>query len=181
LATTVRLFGQRRTSALVIIGGSESPSPTQKSTSDKPSPTTSPNGISTPSPIQAGMTTNCDEFYLVTDNDGCYGIEKKYSIALQDFCTWNPAVGDTCMKLFPANHVCVSTIGVGPTTLITVTTSTSTKPYKFLLHALSTCLKANTYVLLVQLRLRLQAWKWHRDPNAYLEWYDHQIARNCIW
>lgn len=113
-----------------IIGGSESPSPTPKSTSDKPSPTTSPNGISTPSSIQAGMTTNCDEFYLVKDNDGRYDIAKKYSIALRDFYTWNPAVGDTCMKLFSAKYVGVSTIGKGPTTLITVTTSTSTKPYE---------------------------------------------------
>lgn len=115
-----------------VIGGSQSPipssilspSPTPKPSS-KPSPTTSPNGVNTPSPIQSGMTSNCDQFYLVKDNDGCYDIAKKYGITLDQFYAWNPAVGNTCAALWPTNYVCVSIIGVNPTTFVTKTTLTS--------------------------------------------------------
>jgi LysM repeat protein len=112
-----------------VIGGSQSPSPTAKPT-NTPSPTTSPNGVNTPSPIQPGMTSSCDEFYLVKDKDTCYDIAKSRSITLDQLYAWNPTVGNTCAALWPGNYICVSIIGVSPTTLITMTTPTTTKPWQ---------------------------------------------------
>lgn len=76
------------------------------------------------------MTSNCDEFYLVKDKDTCYDIAKSCSITLDQFYALNPAVEITCAKLWPGNYVCVSIIGVSPTTLITMTTPTTTQPWE---------------------------------------------------
>jgi LysM repeat protein len=67
------------------------------------------------------MVSNCDEFYLVMKDDTCYDIAQKYSITLDRFYAWNPAVGAQCGSLWPENYVCVSIIGfpVSKTTLIT--------------------------------------------------------------
>ncbi|RYO12263.1 hypothetical protein AA0111_g12605 [Alternaria arborescens] len=101
--------------------------PTTKPTSTPPLKTTPAptptNGIATPKPIQTGMVSSCDEFYLVVKDDTCYNIAEKYSITLDQFYAWNPAVGTTCGKLWPENYVCVSIIGFpvssSKTTLIT--------------------------------------------------------------
>jgi LysM repeat protein len=73
------------------------------------------------------MVSNCDEFYLVKKDDDCYNIAQKYSISLDQFYAWNPAVGTNCATLWPENYVCVSTIGVQPTktTLVTSTAKTT--------------------------------------------------------
>ncbi|KAH7380031.1 hypothetical protein BKA66DRAFT_442362 [Pyrenochaeta sp. MPI-SDFR-AT-0127] len=87
-------------------------------TTNPPTPT---NGFTTPKPIQSGMVSNCDEFYLVIKDDNCYNIAQKYSITLDQFYAWNPAVGTQCGSLWPENYVCVSIIGfpVSKTTLLT--------------------------------------------------------------
>ena len=92
------------------------------STSIKPSPT---NGVTTPSPVQSGLVSNCDAFHLVTDNDSCWDISQKYAITLDQFYAWNPAVGSSCQALWVKNYVCVSTIGVDP---IKTTLTTTVKP-----------------------------------------------------
>lgn len=88
--------------------------------------TTAGNGVTTPTPIQTGMVTNCNKFYQVVSGDGCYDIAAAAGIALNDFYTWNPAVGNTCAGLWPDYYVCVGIIGSsGTTTTKTTTTTTS--------------------------------------------------------
>jgi LysM repeat protein len=72
-----------------------------------PTPTKAGNGIATPTPFQAGMTTNCKKFYKVVKDDGCWAISNTYGISLDDFYKWNPAVGGSCATLYPDNYVCV--------------------------------------------------------------------------
>ncbi|KAJ4386834.1 hypothetical protein N0V93_009732 [Gnomoniopsis smithogilvyi] len=76
-------------------------STTTPSTTTSTSTTGTATGIVTPTPTQIGMTTDCDAFYYVVPNDGCYDIAAEYGIALADFYTWNPAVGDDCSGLEP--------------------------------------------------------------------------------
>jgi hypothetical protein len=76
--------------------------PTKSSTSSSTSVATS-----TPTPIQAGMTKNCNSFYYVKSGDGCYDIADQHRISLNDFYSYNPAVGDDCSKLWPDYYVCV--------------------------------------------------------------------------
>ncbi|KAH7122762.1 hypothetical protein B0J11DRAFT_464848 [Dendryphion nanum] len=103
------------------------PSSTIRSTtSTKPT-----NGIATPSPVQSGIASNCDAFHFVVDGDGCAVIASKYGISLSQFYSWNPAVGNSCGSLWKDVYVCVSIIGVGPSSSVRPTTSpkpTSTKP-----------------------------------------------------
>lgn len=74
------------------------------------------NGISTPTPTQPGMVSNCDAFYKVQSGDLCEPIAKKHGASLAQFLQWNPQVGGTqCNKLQLNTYVCVSVIGVDPT------------------------------------------------------------------
>ncbi|RYP67825.1 hypothetical protein DL769_005687 [Monosporascus sp. CRB-8-3] len=72
-------------------------STTQKPT-ELPTTTTAPkpaSGIETPTPIQPGM--------------------RNHGIAVEEFITWEPEVGDTCSSLWKDVNVCVSVIGRTPT------------------------------------------------------------------
>ncbi|KAF2004067.1 carbohydrate-binding module family 50 protein [Amniculicola lignicola CBS 123094] len=89
-----------------------------------PTPTPT-NGITTPSPIQTGMVGNCDAFHKVISGDQCGLIATKYGISLSQFYAWNAAVGTTCAGLQADTWVCVSIIGVGPTPVTTLRTTTS--------------------------------------------------------
>lgn len=64
-------------------------------------------GITTPSPVQTGMVSSCDEFYDVQSGDGCWIISNSYSIDIEDFYSWNPAVGTDCSDLEVGVYVCV--------------------------------------------------------------------------
>lgn len=96
----------------VEVGKSSSTSSTSAATStSKTSTTTTPttsDEISTPSPIQTGMTSTCDEFYLVVSGDTCAGIASTYDITLANFYAWNPAVGSSCGSLWVDDYVCVA-------------------------------------------------------------------------
>ncbi|KAK1775711.1 carbohydrate-binding module family 50 protein [Copromyces sp. CBS 386.78] len=84
--------------------------------------TSARNGISTPQPIQTGIPTNYDKFHTVA-------IADKYSVSLNQFYAWNPAVGSGCATLWAGYNVCVHTVGAPtnkPTTTTVKTTSTST-------------------------------------------------------
>ncbi|KAI1131229.1 LysM domain protein [Nemania abortiva] len=95
------------------------------STTRATSTTTVPgNGISTPSPVQTGIATNCNKFYLVANGDGCYDIAAAQGITLTDFYAWNPAVGNTCATLLAGYYVCVGVTGSTATTTTTTTTTT---------------------------------------------------------
>ncbi|KAK0385665.1 hypothetical protein NLU13_6842 [Sarocladium strictum] len=103
---------------------------TSTSTSTKPATSTSTkattttgNGISTPSPIQTGMVSNCNKFHLVVSGDTCSQIATTAGISLANFYAWNPAVGSTCNLLLLGDYVCIGVLG-SPTR----TTTTSSKP-----------------------------------------------------
>jgi LysM domain len=65
------------------------------------------NGITTPTPYQTGMVTNCDAFHLVASGDQCGDLATEYDISLDQFYSWNPAVGSTCEYLDLGDYVCV--------------------------------------------------------------------------
>ncbi|KKO96521.1 LysM domain-containing protein [Trichoderma harzianum] len=97
--------------------------------------TTSTKGVSTPAAIQTGMTTKCEEFYEVADNDNCFKVAAKYNIPLETLYSWNPAIGPNCAFLQLGYSVCVKETGYKPqtgaatmatmTTLATVTKKTN--------------------------------------------------------
>ncbi|KAI1120091.1 hypothetical protein F5Y10DRAFT_290335 [Nemania abortiva] len=109
----------------VCIGTTTSSATVTTSTS---MPSSTPgNGISTPMPVQTGIASNCNGFYLVQSGDICNTIAVKYGIPLSDFYAWNPAVGSTCSTLVLGDYVCVDVIGYTPTTTM-MTSTTTTKP-----------------------------------------------------
>ncbi|KAF6514397.1 hypothetical protein HZS61_005531 [Fusarium oxysporum f. sp. conglutinans] len=77
--------------------------------------TKSPNGISTPPPIQTGMIGNCNKFHMVKSTTTCDSIQNYYKISLADFIKWNPAIGSKCTGLWANYNVCVGVIGGTPT------------------------------------------------------------------
>ncbi|KAF4919633.1 LysM domain-containing protein [Colletotrichum viniferum] len=101
--------------------------PVTTTTSAASTPTSDPgNGVVTPTPIQDGMTKDCNKFYFVKTGDGCANIASSNSIALSDFYAWNPAVGDTCAGLWANVYVCVGVIGSSAPTTTTAPASTTT-------------------------------------------------------
>ncbi|OAQ60452.1 LysM domain-containing protein [Pochonia chlamydosporia 170] len=72
------------------------------------------NGITTPTPIQPDMVSNCDAFYFVKKGDTCTKIASQYKLSLSDFQTWNPKVGSDCTGLWANTYACVSVIGYSP-------------------------------------------------------------------
>ncbi|KAL3421595.1 LysM domain-containing protein [Phlyctema vagabunda] len=113
------------TGVYVCVGTGSSNPPT---TTSKPVTTTVPgNGISTPTPTQTGMTGNCNKFHFVTSSDtGCYDLAAANSISLDQFYSWNPAVGNDCSHFITGVYVCIGVIGTGsPTTTSNKPTSTS--------------------------------------------------------
>ncbi|RBR01903.1 hypothetical protein FVER53263_20903 [Fusarium verticillioides] len=94
---------------------SSKPEPKPKTTKKpEPSPTKAANGIETPSNIQPGIVSNCDDFYLVKQGDGCAAIASKHGITLSQFITWNSKVGPNCSGLWADSYACISVIGHSP-------------------------------------------------------------------
>lgn len=72
------------------------------------------------------MNPSCNSFYLVVSGDSCFDIAAAHGVALADFYSWNPAIGNTCGGLWPDYYVCVGISGGSPTTTTTTTTRTTT-------------------------------------------------------
>ncbi|CAK7231095.1 hypothetical protein SBRCBS47491_007814 [Sporothrix bragantina] len=71
---------------------------------------TAPNGSPIPSPVQDGISPDCISFYKVVKGDTCAKVVQKYSgITIDDFYSWNPAVGTDCSGLWLDTYVCVGT------------------------------------------------------------------------
>ncbi|KAJ5548945.1 hypothetical protein N7513_006179 [Penicillium frequentans] len=87
-------------------------------------------GITTPSPIQKGMVSNCDVFYEMIANDSCYGIANDHGVSLSDFYAWNPAVNSKCSGLQANEYVCFG---------VKSTTTGVTTPYLVQTGMVSTC------------------------------------------
>lgn len=88
-------------------------------------PTTTSNTITTPSPIQTGMVTDCDKFYDVQSGDDCDIIASAEDISLASLYLWNPAVGDTCEDLYLSYYVCVGVVAATTTSGSPTSTSSS--------------------------------------------------------
>lgn len=83
-----------------IIGGTATT--TQKAT------TTTKNGVSTPTPTQPGMVSNCKKFALVKKDDTCDKIVAAAKITLDNFVKWNTGVGGkTCTSMWANTYVCI--------------------------------------------------------------------------
>ncbi|KAJ5640415.1 hypothetical protein N7528_000040 [Penicillium herquei] len=87
----------------VCVGRLPSTSPTTSTTTT----TTAHTGITTPGPIQTGMTSHCNSFYEVQKGEWCALIVDKFHIQLSQFYEWNPAVGTDCHDLETGVFVCV--------------------------------------------------------------------------
>lgn len=76
-------------------------------------PTTRTADVTTPSrpttsiPTQSGVSSDCKEYWLVSEKDTCKSIRRANSISLEKLLTWNPALGSTCSGLEPDSYVCV--------------------------------------------------------------------------
>ncbi|KAK0757408.1 hypothetical protein N5P37_010131 [Trichoderma harzianum] len=95
-------------------------------TTIKPTSTTTKpgNGITTPTPTQTGMVSNCNSFYLVKSGDSCATVAAAKGISLDNFYKWNPAVGTGCSSLLVSYYVCVNIVG-GPTPTTMKTSKTT--------------------------------------------------------
>jgi hypothetical protein len=91
-------------------GGSSSPPTTSAAATSS-----APPSVTTPSPVQAGMTNGCDDFYLVKSGDTCNGISSSYRLSLNVFFEWNPAIGTSCSSLWAGYYVCVGLATPSPT------------------------------------------------------------------
>lgn len=86
---------------------SASPTTTPPPTTTKP-PVSSGTSVSTPSPVQTGITLKCIEFYKVVKDDTCYDIAQNFKVDLAKWYTWNPSVKDDCSGLEANVYVCVA-------------------------------------------------------------------------
>jgi LysM repeat protein len=80
------------------------PSTTTISTSTT---TSSGNGVTTPTPYETGMVSDCDSFYLVSSGDTCTSIADSYGITVADIEAWNPDVGSSCTGIWLGYYICV--------------------------------------------------------------------------
>ncbi|KAI0838519.1 carbohydrate-binding module family 50 protein [Hypoxylon sp. FL0890] len=96
------------------------PPVTTTNTSSAPTSTTTGNGITTPTPSQPGMVSNCNKFDFVSTGDSCSTIAARNGITVAQLSEWNDAGAD-CTSLWGKVYVCVGVIGT-----ITTTTTTST-------------------------------------------------------
>ncbi|GMG23368.1 unnamed protein product [Aspergillus oryzae var. brunneus] len=92
--------------------------PTTGSSTAIPSKTSEGSSASDPQPHQTGIPANCNKWHYVVDGDECETIATKYGITLQQFYTWNPAIGSTCRFLWKDNYVCVGITGASISTII---------------------------------------------------------------
>ncbi|KAK4153834.1 hypothetical protein C8A00DRAFT_33378 [Chaetomidium leptoderma] len=105
---------------IAVTGTPTSPTTTVSTTTTQ----SAGNGIATPTPVMAGIPTNCNKFHLVKDTTTCAGIADYNKISLDDFFTWNPSIGKGCENLWLGYYMCAGIIG--GTTISTSTTTTTT-------------------------------------------------------
>lgn len=72
-----------------------------------PTPTQPGNGISTPTPIQSGMVSNCNKFHFVEKDQTCPVIQAKYGVSLANLYRWNPAIKADCTGMWAQTYLCV--------------------------------------------------------------------------
>lgn len=68
------------------------------------------NGVTIPSPIQAGLVKNCVKFHYIGAGTTCYEVLQHYNITMAQFAQWNPAVGEDCKTLWKGTYACVAAV-----------------------------------------------------------------------
>ncbi|RMJ02394.1 hypothetical protein CDV36_015341 [Fusarium kuroshium] len=85
-------------------------------------------------PTQKGMTKDCNSTWLVTKHDTCDSIIKDTGITIEQFLTWNPAVGDakkqTCDNLKTHYWVCVG-VQKSPSRVTKITKDSASTTFMF--------------------------------------------------
>lgn len=71
-------------------------------------PTTTQAPITTPTPVQVGMTGDCTQFYEARPGDYCQAIAWRYGIDVATFISWNPGVGADCTGMLIGYYYCVA-------------------------------------------------------------------------
>ncbi|KAJ4308625.1 hypothetical protein N0V84_011986 [Fusarium piperis] len=89
-----------------VIGSTPKPMTTAKPTVTQPG-----NGISTPTPIQAGMVSNCNKFHIIGSTTTCQGIIDYNKITMANFKKWNTGINSACSNLWLGSYACVGVIG----------------------------------------------------------------------
>ncbi|OTA84782.1 carbohydrate-binding module family 50 protein [Hypoxylon sp. CO27-5] len=100
------------------------PPVTTTTTTSAPTSTTTGNGITTPTPSQPGMVSNCNKFDFVNPDDSCSAIAARNGITVVQLSEWNSA-GEDCTSLWGKVYVCVGVIGASTTSTITTTSTTT--------------------------------------------------------
>lgn len=72
--------------------------------------TTKGNRVTTPTPIQTGMTISCKTFHYVAEGEPCDSILKAAQISLAQFVSWNPAAGSGCNGLWAKTYCCIAVL-----------------------------------------------------------------------
>lgn len=101
------------------------PVPSTTTTRPSSTSTTPGNGISTPTPTQPAMVSNCVRFYFVKSGDSCTAIASANGISTTDFQTWN-GLDAGCTNMWANAYACIGLIGSTPSPSSTSRTSTST-------------------------------------------------------
>ncbi|OMP85195.1 hypothetical protein BK809_0003863 [Diplodia seriata] len=64
-----------------------------------------------PSPTQDGIISTCTRYYKAVSGDSCSKIASSYgTFSLDDFLSWNPAVGQDCSGLWLGHYYCIGTL-----------------------------------------------------------------------
>ncbi|OBT71284.1 hypothetical protein VF21_09606 [Pseudogymnoascus sp. 05NY08] len=89
-----------------------------------------------PTQTQAGQVPYCNKWKLVYPGDTCASIQARYStsMSLDDFKSWNPALGAKCTNLFANYYVCVGIQSQTSATHNTTATSQWYPPYTSTVH-----------------------------------------------
>ncbi|KAL1617782.1 hypothetical protein SLS54_007561 [Diplodia seriata] len=85
----------------VGVPGTPTTKPTTTQTSAMPTATG-------PSPTQDGIISTCTRYYKAVSGDSCSKIASSYgTFSLDDFLSWNPAVGEDCSGLWLGYYYCI--------------------------------------------------------------------------
>lgn len=88
------------------------PLPPTTTSSSAPPATTTTQAPGGPSPTQEGIVGDCNRWHQAVAGDSCWGIVETYgSFSIDQFYTWNPAVGTECQSLWLGYWYCIGKQG----------------------------------------------------------------------
>ncbi|OBW67138.1 MAG: putative cytosolic iron-sulfur protein assembly protein 1 [Aureobasidium pullulans] len=121
-------FPPTSSSTSIVISSTQITSTTSISVPSKASTTCA--GVPPSAPTQNGIVSGCTEWYTAKSGDTCSKIAAKFSIPIEQFMDWNPAVdAPLCYNMWLNYGYCVSTdcalVSTSSTVVSTSSTSTS--------------------------------------------------------